>query len=54
MLSNGVTNIDSVTQFEDYVKLAKQYGMTALGGSEHGSVFMHGKRKDAVEAAGMK
>ncbi len=54
MLSNGVTNIDSVTKFEDYVSLAKSYGMTALGGSEHGSVFMHAKRKDLVEAAGMK
>lgn len=54
MLSNGVTNIDSVTKFEDYVKLAKSYGMTTLGGSEHGSVFMHGKRKDLVEDAGMK
>lgn len=54
MLSNGVTNIDSVTKFEDYVRLAKSYGMTTLGGSEHGSVFMHGKRKDLVEDAGMK
>lgn len=54
MLSNGVTNIDSVTKFEDYVALAKKLGMTTLGGSEHGSVFMHAKRKDLVEAAGMK
>lgn len=44
-LSNGVTNIDSVTKFAEYVDYAKSLGMIALGFSEHGCVFEHIKRK---------
>ena len=53
-MSNGVTNIDSVTKYHDYVKRAQELNMTALAFSEHGSVFdWHGK-KEAIEKAGMK
>ena len=53
-LSNGVTNIDSVTKFSEYVDYAKSLGMTALGFSEHGCIFEHIKKKEAIEKAGMK
>lgn len=53
-LSNGVTNVDSTTKIGDYVNRAKQLGMTALGFSEHGSVFSWVEKKDLIEAAGMK
>ena len=53
-LSNGVTNIDSVTKFTEYVDYAKFLGMTALGFSEHGCVFEHIKKKETIEKAGMK
>lgn len=53
-LSNGVTNIDSVTKFGQYIDKAKECGMTALGFSEHGSVFEWWHKKQAIEAAGMK
>ena len=54
MLSNGVTNIDSVTSYEDYVKAVSDFGMKALGFSEHGCVFEWYKKKQAIEKAGMK
>lgn len=53
-LSNGVTNIDSVTKYNQYVDRAKECGMTALGFSEHGSVFSWLKKKEAIEKVGMK
>ncbi len=53
-LSNGVTNIDSVTKFGDYVERAASCGMKALGFSEHGSLFEWWHKKQAIEAAGMK
>ena len=53
-MSNGVTNIDSITKYQDYVARAKELGMEALAFSEHGSVFdWHGKKK-AIEDAEMK
>lgn len=54
MLSNGVTNIDSVTRFQDYIEVAHSYGMTAMAFTEHGSVFEWFHKKEALEAAGMK
>jgi DNA polymerase-3 subunit alpha len=54
MLSNGVTNIDSVTKFNEYVSKAKECGMTSLAFSEHGNVFEWLHKKEAVEKAGMK
>ena len=53
-LSSGVTNIDSITKYSQYVDYAKSLGMKALAFSEHGSVFSWVKKKDAIEAAGMK
>lgn len=53
-LSNGVTNIDSVTKFGKYIERAKECGMSALAFSEHGSVFEWYHKKTAIEAAGMK
>jgi DNA polymerase III subunit alpha len=37
MLSNGVTNIDSVTKYTDYINKAVECDMKALAFSEHGS-----------------
>jgi len=54
MLSNGVTNIDSVTNYQDYINYASSLGMKAIAFSEHGSVFEWLKKKEAVEKAGMK
>ena len=53
-MSNGVTNIDSVTKFEQYIEAAKNCGMKAMGFSEHGSVFEWWHKKCAIEEAGMK
>ena len=53
-LSNGVTNIDSVTKFGEYINRAKECGMKAMAFSEHGSVFEWWHKKSAIEAAGMK
>lgn len=54
MLSNGVTNIDSVTNFRDYVSLAHQDGSKAMGISEHGSLFEWLHKKETIEQVGMK
>lgn len=53
-LSNGVTNIDSVTKFQEYIDAAKECGMKAMAFSEHGSVFEWWHKKCAIEKAGMK
>ena len=54
MLSNGVTNIDSITDFHDYIDKAKQYGMKSFAFSEHGSLFAWLKKKEYIETCGMK
>jgi len=53
-MSNGVTNIDSVTKYNDYIDYAASLGMKAMGFSEHGSVFQWVKKKVDIEKAGMK
>lgn len=53
-MSNGVTNIDSVTKFQKYIDRAKEVGMKAMAFSEHGSVFAWDLKKAAIEKAGMK
>lgn len=53
-LSNGVTNVDSVTKFKEYIERAKELGMKAMAFSEHGNVFEWLHKKEAIEAAGMK
>ena len=52
--SNAYTNIDSVTNYKDYIARAKELGMTALGFSEHGSVLSWLHKKEEIENAGMK
>lgn len=54
MLSNGVTNIDSVTPYDQYINKAHELGMTAMAFSEHGSVLGWVKKKLAMEAANIK
>lgn len=54
MLSNGVTNIDSVTTYQQYVDKAKELGMMEMAISEHGSVLGWVKKKLAMEAAGIR
>lgn len=53
-LSNGITNIDSITKYTEYIDYAASLGMKAMAFSEHGSVFEWLKKKEAVEKAGMK
>lgn len=53
-LSNGVTNIDSVTKYAEYIKCAKENKMHALGYTEHANTFEWWHKKCDVEAAGMK
>ena len=53
-LSNGVTNIDSVTKYNEYIDYAASLGMRAMGFGEHGSVFQFIKKKEAIEKHGMK
>ena len=53
-LSNGVTNVDSVTKYGEYVEYAQSLGMKAFGFSEHGSVFEWYHKKCKIESCGMK
>ena len=53
-LSNGVTNIDSITKYKSYIEKAKECGMTALAFSEHGCIFEWLHKKSAIEDVGMK
>lgn len=53
-LSNGITNVDSVTKYKEYVDYAASLGMKAMAFSEHGSIFEWVHKKQAIEAAGMK
>lgn len=54
MLSNGVTNIDSVTPYDQYIDKAHELCMTAMAFSEHGSVLGWVKKKLHMEELGMK
>ena len=54
MLSNGVTNIDSVTPYDQYIDKAHEFGMAAMAFSEHGSVLGWVKKKLHMEELGMK
>ena len=46
--------LDSTTKFEDYVKLAQDNGMTALGSSEHGLPRGNLQKKIQCQKAGIK
>lgn len=53
-LSSGVTNIDSVTKYYEYIDYAASLGMKAMAFSEHGSVFQWVKKKTYMEEKGLK
>ncbi len=53
-LSTAVTNIDSVTKYQEYIVAAQSLGMEAMAFSEHGSVLEWYHKKTAIEDAGMK
>ena len=53
-LSNGVTNIDSITKYNQYIDYAASLGMKAMAFSEHGSVMEWTFKKEKIEANGMK
>lgn len=53
-LSNGITNIDSVTKYNQYIERAQECGMKAIGFAEHGNVFEWYHKKCDIEKAGMK
>lgn len=53
-LSNGVTNIDSITKYNEYIDYAASLGMKAFAFSEHGSIFQWVKKKQHIEEMGMK
>ena len=46
--------LDSVTKYQDYIKRAKECGMSAFGLSNHGVCYQWDEIKENVEAAGMK
>lgn len=52
--SNGVTNIDSVTKYNEYIDKAKELGMKAMAFTEHGNVFSWIKKKLACDERGIK
>ena len=53
-LSNGVTNMDSVTKYNEYISYAQSLGMKAMGFSEHGSILEWVHKKTKIESCGMK
>ena len=53
-LSNGVTNIDSITKYNEYIDYAASLNMKAMGFAEHGSVLEWTFKKSKIEEKGMK
>lgn len=53
-LSNATTTIDSITDVDDYIKRAVECNMKALCISEHGNFLSWIRRKEHIEAAGLK
>ena len=54
MLSNAVTNIDSVDSYAKFIAKANECGMKAMAISEHGSVLGWTNKKKEMEKYGMK
>lgn len=48
-LSSGVTNIDSITKYYDYIDKVKQFNMKAFAISEHGSIFEWVHKKNMMD-----
>lgn len=53
-LSNGTTNIDSVSKYQQYVDRAVEEGMTAIAFTEHGNMFSWFDKKRYCESKGIK
>ncbi len=53
-LSNGTTNIDSVTTYEEYIERAEELGMKSIAFTEHGNMFGWVKKKQTCEKHGLK
>lgn len=53
-LSSCTTNIDSVTNYKEYIERAKTDGVYGLAFTEHGNIFEWYHKKKAVEEAGFK
>ena len=53
-ISNGITNIDSVTKYNEYIEKAKELGMKAIAITEHGSIMNWYKKKLCCEENGLK
>lgn len=53
-LSSCTTNIDSITNYNDYIKKAKELGMKAIAITEHGNCFEWYKKKCCCEENGIK
>lgn len=53
-LSNGTTNIDSVSKYKQYVDKAVEEGMTAIAFTEHGNMFSWFDKKRYCESKGIK
>ena len=53
-LSNGTTNIDSVTKFEEYIDRAKSLNMKAIAFTEHGNIYSWQKKMLACQDKGIK
>jgi len=55
-LSSGITNIDSVTKYEQYIERAskEEDGIYNITFTEHGNIFNWYKKKLALEKAGFK
>lgn len=54
MLSNCTTNIDSITNYQDYINRAIECDMHSIAFTEHGNVFEWVKKKTACDKAGIK
>ena len=50
-LSNGTTNIDSITNYKQYVEAAKECGMTAMGFSEHARMLTAAQISESEKVA---
>ena len=53
MLSKAITNIDSVDNYESYIKKASDCGMSAMAISEHGCVLGWTNKKKTMDMYGM-
>ena len=53
-LSNGTTNIDSVTKYKHYIDSAKKCNMKAIAFTEHGNTFSWYNKKIECEKQGIK